>query len=802
MSLRKHQRSIGRLGGFSALIAVIVWLATFGSVAPASADTSAAEGDASITYDATAGTWTLTTTGISKTLRYDGSTFLMTSLTNRHTGRAMLQGGRTGVEFQVGMNGTYYTGSKPGWALESHSVTTPGDNTVRLTVALRQGPAKVVMNYVVMPNSSAIEQYPWYYNVSAAAVTISDPEIIDTNFLSADMSAGNVKFYHFNGAENAATNSWGLNTVTPTSSWVAHPRSTGMAAKNSIPEMIWSVPKYNDGLILGWSYTGTWYTAFSGNGRAQVDANGMNGRSLPPGASIGMPLSHLIAFKGPARADEGDLEAAGRELKNFQYTHKWDSTIDDNVAAIKPYLYVGTANPLTQAQLFTASQHFAHVGATVFHLDDGWQTADTWNPRVGINMAQLNALNEDNGMETMVWYPVWDQPANSSLSAQHPEWFNPTTSSSWCSFQAGTADMGIGSATNALVADLGAKVSDWGGSIIWRQDGAGSGFAGNGINEARASLNYFKMMADFRAQNPGSGVNVNHCGGNQISVESVRHSDLVQTTDGGAGRFSVYSPTYLFPADKLWGTTPGNGNIRWSATRAELRAQLATSWQWNGIGTPTYAELEAFRVNADLYRFMKSRGLAGRWSQTYHPRVAGDSESYYLQRSNADGTKAVIIPMHAHDLGAGYNMVYPEGLIPTRQYTVTFQMPNGNFTYTNTGQHWMDNGIGAHDFGGALVWIGVTDFPGSGNDATAPGAPATVTKSSSSYMGFAGVKIAWEQAIDDTWISYYEVFRNGTSIGKRPAAQMFFDKGGALGDVYTVRAVDGDGNASAPVTAQ
>jgi hypothetical protein len=163
-----------------------------------------------------------------------------------------------------------------------------------------------------------------------------------------------------------------------------------------------------------------------------------------------------------------------------------------------------------------------------------------------------------------------------------------------------------------------------------------------------------------------------------------------------------------------------------------------------------------------------------------------------------DNTRGVIIPLHGFFNSAGV-YVFPKALDPAANYTVRFQ--NSGHTVTNTGAYWMANGIGSPDWGGDLVWLNLVPPGFPGGDTVAPSVPLQVSKSPNAYMGQPGVDLNWNPSTDDKWVSYYDVFRDGAWIGMSARVGFFFDPGGSLSSSYQVRAVDGNGNASALATA-
>lgn len=786
--------------------------------AAARAGDTAGIGDASIVYDPSSGTWAIQTSGIRKTVRLAGGTFQMTSLVNRLTGHSLLQGGHEGAEFSVGFDSAVYTGAAPGWVLDSQSITTGSQSSVNLAIVLHQGPVRVTARYTVHPASDVIEQSFDYRNVSGAAVTVHDPEILDTDVMSADMAAGQVVRYRFTGAVDYLADGYDdsdrVVREVPDAESVTTQTTPWYGSSTNYPEVVWTDPATNDGLDIGWSYAGEWSSVLSGSGRQQVDAYGINNYSLAPGEDLPMPLVHVLAVRGSS------LDDAGNALKDFQYRYKWDYTNPAYTNEVRSGVGGVVGSSMNNQELFQYEQAFADVGATVDHLDLGWSVPGTFQQLPRLDMAGLNTMASKNNMKMLVWYPLWDQPADWPPAAQNPDWvrgpYGPCTNSSI--FGPVKVKMENSAAVAELLSELHTAAQSW-GPFEWRQDGGGGVFTtSTPTNQAAASQNYLQMMADFLKQNPGSSINLNECGGEELNVETLRMADLVQTTDTQGGHYSVSTLAYLFPPDKLNGEaldtfSPTGGYTgqlpAWNATQTQLIAQLGDTIQWVGIPADL-AQLAPVRNLADIYRYMIAQGVAGRWSHMFHPRQTGDptdpgewsgpdaDASYYLQRMNNAGTKGVIIPLHDYDAGTGYVTLYPKGLSPAVRYTMRDM--NTGTAQTRTGAWWMAHGIARHSWGGDLIWINIAGYPGA-PDSQPPAAPSSAVMHTATYMGTPGVEVTWAPGHDNNWISWYEVFRNGVSIGTRPTSRQFFDPSGTLSDTYQVRTVDGAGNTSALTTA-
>lgn len=749
--------------------------------------------DTSVRYDAETGTWTLGTKLVEKSIRLREGVFGAIALVNKRSGRVLSQGNVLGAEFQIttGTGGTVtvHNGTSGGWTLDAQYIVPNALGGVDVDITIHDAVFTVALKYVVWPETGAIEQSVSYTNRSGAPIVVSDPEIFDGQWLSDDIAAGHVAFDYFTGGKNTK-DALRPHTATTSAGWAFELRNEHYGASDYLQEVVFRDTSHNDGVLLGWSHTSAWFGAFRGTGRVQIDAHGANGRTLAPGATYAMPRVHILVF-------DGDLDDAGNALKDLQYRYKWDLTHDEWVGAVKPYLW-DNGQSYGADNTFALTQNYRTVGADIWHWDANWYDREgDWRNVTTTNMSGLNFFSSLGGAPLMVWLPIWIAQPSSKVLIDHPDW--ATTTTIVCT-SATNLDLSNVAAVDWMQKLLDDKTAEFGERWIWRQDFGGGSWDGAGVDPIVAHGHYFDMMAKFKAKHPAAGINVNQCGGGQMSVEATRFAEIVQTTDGEPGHHSVYTPSYFYPPDKLWGTTSDVGaNLGWGATLTELRAQLATAWQWDGNGTPSPTQLELFRQTADIYHFMTARGLAGRWVKMYHPdRVDRDDPTYYVQCMSRDDTRGVIIPLHAH-ADPSFVIVHPKGLVPDQDYVVTFQ--NSGHQATRKGAQWMADGIGAADWGGDLVWLNVRDFPGAKSDVVPPKPPTGVTKKAASYLGKGGVALSWTRPAEDGWISYYDVRRNGTSVGRSARATFYFHVGGTASDAFTVRAVDGDGNVSSEVAA-
>jgi len=173
---------------------------------------------------------------------------------------------------------------------------------------------------------------------------------------------------------------------------------------------------------------------------------------------------------------------------------------------------------------------------------------------------------------------------------------------------------------------------------------------------------------------------------------------------------------------------------------------------------------------------------------------------------DANGFKYVPLPHPLRlESNAGPVVIYPRGLLPAEIYEVRGSV--SSIHLRQTGSRLMSEGITLEKTAaGELIFLNLSDFPGSGTDHVPPTPPSKVEKRLGTNLGVQGIELSWLPGTDDRWVSFYEVLKNGKLIGRSAIGTFFFDHSDSarydIDAVFEVRTVDGDGNRSQAVTAQ
>jgi len=261
----------------------------------------------------------------------------------------------------------------------------------------------------------------------------------------------------------------------------------------------------------------------------------------------------------------------------------------------------------------------------------------------------------------------------------------------------------------------------------------------------------------------------------------------------------------LLPIDKHQGMPIAGAERGWQTYTPQQRQLFSAPNQ--GSQSPeegyTLEALEGKRKDIELFRWLRDQGVYGRWIKVYRPTVEYGDPTFILQRMTRDNAKGLVM-ISCNDLNPIIGksaVIYPKGLVADASYTIE-ALEGGMTTQTKTGAEWMAEGIRLdHVVFGENLLINLPGRPGQGTDTEPPTAPGAATKEAACWIGHDGVGISWGASTDNVMVSYYEVLKNSEPYTKVSTGTYYFDDQGSLDDDYQIRAVDGDGNTSALVTA-
>ncbi len=549
------------------------------------------------------------------------------------------------------------------------------------------------------------------------------------------------------------------------------------------------------GVFMGWDYFGHWTSSFALDARGTVAA-ALNvagySNSLEPGQSVTTPKSFVGVFRE-------DLDNAGNECLDWQYRYMWDYTRDGWFPAIRMlgYWMKGTGwgqpgvawtggNPdlgSTFRKVFRVADLMRYTGADVYHRDWGWwDRAGDWN---GPDFRTTIEYLAKHGMGQLIYAFLYTVDLESKVAKEHPEWL-----------LGNTLDMSKPEVVTFMKGQLDAFVARW-GNFEWRNDSFFTAQRDGADTPMLAQDEGLRqVIRGFLDKHPECAFQAVNGGGNYGGYDYIRYASTFSFSDGAVGILRNYYASLLFPPDKT-SDIPDVWNPD-KYDQATWRGLLCINFDMTG-DTWDRAKLEGIRELIDIYHYLHSQGVVGRWVRVYRPVVEGDDPTMYLQRLSRDHERGIIIPKRPAPRAV---TITPKGLNPDGEYVVSFH--ESDAMETRSGADLMARGITIESMpAGELIYLNLPLHPGSALDKEAPSPPSRVTKRAGENMGYPGVEVAWEAGTDDNWVSYHDVFRDGMAIDKVSKGAFYFDHsaGADPAATYEIRTVDGAGNVSANVAA-
>ena len=542
-----------------------------------------------------------------------------------------------------------------------------------------------------------------------------------------------------------------------------------------------------DGVAIGFDYYGRW-AMDAGN---QHGGPGSLSLAIPNYETTLAPSESVTTPRAFTSVYVDDLDVMTNDLLDWQYRYLWDYTRSPYFAGIRMlgYWYTGSQwtgswdQAGTLQKVFGIAPHLQSIGADTYHRDNGWwDTPGNWD---GPDFRQSVDYLGASGMKQLTYMMAYDANTDSRVYRDHPDWF---ANASPCGYAERLIDLTKPGAESWMGDLLIGKAQAW-GDFQWRNDACPVPDTA-GAHQLAQDQAFRRVQARFLDTRAGSAIQGVDSGGNDVSWEFMRMASGFSITDLN-GFDAQYDASRLFAGDKMSGIpdqwSPGSCTTAWNAL-------LMFNPDFTG-DTNDPAKLTCMRRLVEKYRYMRDKGLVGRWVHQYHPDATDNVRNWY-QRVSGDRASSLVV-YKGSGSGAAVT-VYPRGLDPATTYDVRYELASGSAS--RTGADLMANGVRLGSVtSGELVWIGLPKHPGGGQDRTAPSAPTNVQAHVRTQMNWAGVQVTWDAATDDNWVSGYEVSLLGSVLGVVSKGRSFFHTGALASPnaPYVVKAIDGDGNMSA-----
>ena len=749
--------------------------------------------------------WIFGSNKVQRTITLDKGRLITSNWKDLSSGRELLTGA-AGEEFAAAIDGAEVSGRSGGWTLESARNTQQNDGSLKFDLTLRRGNLEATKSYVIYSGSSILREWVTFKNLGPQDLRIDEPR-----FLTVAANLGQltqIDFHWMSGGENRP-GSWVLKTEALQSGssrkFDSYDPFPGAAkAKYGFKMSSAVYAPWNalfdrasgQGLFIGFDYFGHWASGFmareDGSLRGEFRVAGHH-QILRPGESLVTPK----AFTGLYTKD---LDNAGNECLDWQYRYLWDYTRADWFPAIRmlgwwwngtPWkdpgnTWVGGNGDQHSAfrKVFRVADLMSQVGADVYHRDWGWwDRAGDWGSP---DFKTMGAYLRRRGMGQLIYAFIYTVDPKSKVAREHPEWL-----------LGDTLDMSRPEVVEYLKNQLDEFAQRF-GTFEWRNDSTPIARRNGDDTPMLAQDHGFReVLRSFLDKHPDCAFQGVNGGGNLTGYDYARYASTISFSDGAVGVIRNHWTSLILPPDKssdipdVW--QPDKFD------KSTWRGLLTMNFDMTG-DTWDAAKLEGLRELIDIYHYLGSQGVVGRWVRVYRPHVTGDDPTMYFERLSRDGNRGIVIPKH---VAPGSVTIRPKGLNPSAQYLVCFQ--ESDRQERRTGADLMKAGIRLDKMApGELIYLNLPYHPGSKFYQATPSAPADVRKQKAANMGYPGIELTWRPSGDKHWVSYYEVLRDGVVVDKVAKGTYYFDHsaGAFLGASYAIRAVNGGGLRSRQTAAE
>lgn len=693
-----------------------------------------------------------------------------------------------------------------GWALVTSSARKQANGSFEFSVTVRRGGLEAVKTYILYPGSSIVREHVALRNAGTEALKIEEPQFLNTRVRLGGRET--VDFHWMTGGFNHA-GSWVLKTETlpagksrdfdsydpfpgvPKQKYGFRMGSSTYAPWNALYDK-----KTKQGIFIGWDYFGHWASRFraeqDGSMQAEFRVAGHK-QTLAPGESLITPQAFTGLFTD-------DLDNAGNECLDWQYQYLWDYTRPGWFPAIRmlgwwwngtPWkdpgnTWVGGNGDQYSAfrKVFRIADLMSQTGADVYHRDWGWwDRAGDWGSP---DFKTMGEYLRKRGMGQLIYAFIYTVDMKSRVARAHPDWVENQT-----------LDM----SKPEVVEHLKGVLDDFArrfGPFEWRNDSTPTvPRSGDDTPLLKQDRGFREILRTFLDRHPDCAFQGVNGGGNNTGYDYARYASTISFSDGAVGIIRNHWASLILPPDKS------------SDIPDVWQPEKYTKDIWRGLLTINFdmtgetwdpEKVEGLRQLIDIYHYLGSQGVVGRWVRVYRPRVTGDDPTMYFERLSGDAMRGIIIPKRP---APGAVTIRPKGLRAAQMYEISFH--ESGHAERRKGADLMEAGIRVEKMApGELIYLNLPYHPGSKRYQRPPSVPAAAEKRWASHMGYPGVQVTWTAGKDQHWVSYYEVLRDGSAIDKVAKGTFYFDHsaGADLAARYEIRTVNGGGLRSAAALAR
>jgi hypothetical protein len=606
--------------------------------------------------------WIIGTSKVERRIRLAGGHFFQVSLRNKISGHEYKDATNPPAEIRFFANGQDASASIWHWELLGDHIVRGSQGELQLNIELESAGMRLAKYYVIYPGTSVVREWLTLQNSSGKPIFINKVDFLHTRIGSSGTQ--DLEFNYLTGGGNY-NGSQLLKTEAVSAIYQRALDSNGGIQPGNyssfLPLVFLADPRANEGVAVGWDYLGHWRFEIGNQEGPLMDMSlelAGFGKDLAPGEQIETPKAFLAPFSG-------GIDELGNQLLDWQYAYLWEYTNPEYFAKTRwavdwPDPWVGEGGTPSAdnwgrrlAMDLRYIDLLRETGTDILWDDAGWY--DKWGTWNGPEWRRTNDYLRKHDMRWVLWYPTFLATPESKVAQQHPDWIIPGQE---------TLEQSIPATVDWQGRLLDNSVATW-GNYQWRYDIAPAASA-NDSDALAADHNFRNLLERFKSDHPQSGIDACDGGGRWISFDIARLADSGEYTDGGVGPYSSYYTSLLVPPDKLHNVVDFD-HTYYNPISDRTHLAMSPTWYRDPGDGP---DLESIRKDWEIYHYLITQGVVGRWSHVFRPKVDNDDAIWYFQRMNRDGTKGVILAKHAKHGSTYFLISRPSNhsLVSTDQY--------------------------------------------------------------------------------------------------------------------------------------
>jgi alpha-galactosidase len=686
-------------------ISLLALLTTGASVEAAT--TVAQQGDASISHDASAGTWTLAAGGSSLTLALDPSRdFAIVSLLSA-SGTSWAIGTQADSTVRFAGRSLAFGNRNAGFAYENATVSNHGA-TLQLdaTFKLAAGGLAVTRHYAIVSGSPTFEAWTTYSGTGAV--------LSDLNALQMTVPTGTLNW--LTGLQGDAANvptdsAFTLQTQTLSINSPFTIGATHRASEHTVPWF--SIDGGKDEFYGALMWSGAWSAVFERTVAGTVITIG-----LPPMSttltSSAVDGPHVLFGVAPGAVAEGTAALRSYVLDGLRNGRPIASLVTYNT-----WFAYGTE--IDDPSMRTEMDHAAALGVELFVIDAGWYpgtgAAGPFDFDAGLGGWTADPSRFPNGLGALRAYAhslgmqfgLWVEPERLNLSlvgapGVEEAWL-ATEGGQYGSDHAGQICLANAAARQWLMDHLTTLLDDvqpdylkWDNNMFVNCDRAGHEHGAADGNFAHTGALY-DMLSQLRERYPGMQIENVSGGGNRLDVGMLRFTDVAWMDDRTApsvhvrhniqGLSAVFPPAYLLSFVTDHDTEPLHDAPDLSLYfRSRMGGALGLCFRGDSF---TEDENAGMAREIAIYKAARATIAMSAGSLLTKQATPDDGPSWDVLQESTAGHGSVVLSAVQSDTGVQTINVKPTDLEPATTYQV--ESVDTGLLGTATGAALMTQGI-------------------------------------------------------------------------------------------------------------